>query len=333
MSGPAAAFPVGVDCVVPVDHAPCAQASSLLNLPGLGRCFNRRMSTLPPVFLSHGSPMTALQPREAGAFFQRLGPALVARFGRPQAILAVSAHSLTRVPVLLAAARHAAVYDFGPFDPRLNTLRYDVAGAPALAGRVAELLQTAGLPAQVLPDEGGLDHGIWTPLRYAFPRAEVPVLPLAWPPHWTPRQLFALGGALAPLAAEGVWVLGSGSITHNLQLAFAQGGPDAVDHAASADSTAFRDWFAARGAAADLPALLDYRRLAPHAALMHPTDEHLLPFFVAAGAGGPGAPLALRLHDSHTFGGVVGMDAYAFGAQAPALRDALAPPAAQAAVR
>ncbi len=284
------------------------------------------MNTPPPVFLSHGSPMTALQPGEAGAFFERLGPALRTRFGRPQAILAVSAHSLTREPVLLAAAQHEAVYDFGNFDPRLNTLRYDVPGAPALATRVAGLLHGAGLPAHVQTDAGGLDHGSWTPLRYAFPAADVPVLPLAWPMHWTPAQLFALGRALAPLAADGVWVLGSGSITHNLQRAFAHGGlrgdDGAVSRPASPESSAFRDWFAARGAAADLPALLDYRRQAPHAALMHPSDEHLLPFYVAAGAAGEAEPCALRLHASLTFG-EIGMDAYAFGAQAQALVDAL----------
>ena len=81
------------------------------------------MDRLPSIFVSHGSPMTALEPREAGAFMARLGPALDVRFGRPRAILALSAHSLARRPVLLAAARHTAIYDFGDFDPRLNRLR------------------------------------------------------------------------------------------------------------------------------------------------------------------------------------------------------------------
>lgn len=269
---------------------------------------------LPPLFLSHGSPMTALEPREAGAFMQRLGPAIDAAFGRPTAILAVSAHSLTREPVLLAAPRHEAVYDFGGFDPRLNTLRYDAPGAPALATRVEALLRDAGLPVHRVA-EGGLDHGIWTPLRYLYPDADIPVLPLAWPPHWSPAQLFALGQALAPLAAEGVLIVGSGSITHNLRRVFA-GGRMNADQPATPESTAFRDWFAARSDAADWPALLDYRAQAPHAALMHPTDEHLLPFYVAAGAAGT-AP-ARRIHASLTFGDL-GMDAYAFGPGATAL--------------
>ena len=276
--------------------------------------------TLPPLFISHGSPMTALEPREAGTFMQRLGRRLRQRHGPVQAILAISAHSLARQPVLLAGAHHQAVYDFGGFDPQLQTLRYDAPGAPAWVERAGALLEAAGLPVQRL-DRGGLDHGIWTPLRYLFPDADVPVLPLAWPAHWAPAQLFELGRALAPLAQQGVLIMGSGSITHNLQRVFGGAGPVDIDRPATPESTAFRDWFAARGAAGDWPALLDYRAQAPHAQLMHPSDEHLLPFYVAAGAGGT-AP-ARRIHASLTFGDL-GMDAYAFGTVAADLQAALA---------
>lgn len=272
------------------------------------------MATYPTLFVSHGSPMTALEPREAGHFMQALGPALEAGFGRPKAIVVASAHTLTRTPVVLAAARHQALYDFGGFDPRLRTLRYDAPGSPALAMRVISLLQAAGLPVQ-RQAEGGLDHGIWTPLRYMFPRADIPVLPLGWPPGWTAAQLFALGQALAPLADEGVLVLGSGSLTHNLQRVFSGRGTVPVDAPATPESTAFRDWWAARCAAADWPALMDWHAQAPHAALMHPSSEHLLPFFIAAGAGNPaGTPPgpAARVHDSLTYGELA-MDAYAFG--------------------
>ncbi len=280
---------------------------------------NPAHTRLPSLFLSHGSPMIALEPRAAGAFMQRLGPAIDAAFGRPKAIVVASAHTLTREPVLLAASQHAALYDFGGFDPRLNRMRYDAPGAPALARRVAALLQAAGIAVHRV-DEGGLDHGIWTPLRYVYPDANVPVLPLGWPPHWTPAQLYALGAALAPLADEGVLIVGSGAITHNLGRVFAGGGMHPVDRAATPESTAFREWFATRVAAADWPALLAYRAQAPHAALMHPSDEHLLPFFVAAGAGlgkdvgtHPGAGPAGRIHASLEFGDL-GMDSYAFGA-------------------
>jgi 4,5-DOPA dioxygenase extradiol len=274
-------------------------------------------TTLPSIFVSHGSPMIALEPGAAGAFMQRLGPAIDAAFGRPKAIVAISAHTAARAPVLLAAPRHEAVYDFGNFDPKLFTLRYDAPGAPELAQRVAALLGEAGLPVHVVA-EGGLDHGNWTALRYLYPDADIPILPLAFVPSQSPAQQFALGAALASLRAEGVLVLGSGSITHNLRRVFASGmhGPDNVPEIP--ESAAFRGWMADRSAARDWDALFDYRRQAPSAVDMHPTDEHLLPWYVAAGAGGRDA-VPQRIHASVSRGSL-GMDAYAFGTEAGALK-------------
>ena len=273
-------------------------------------------SRLPSIFVSHGSPMTALEPGAAGAFMQRLGAHIDAQFGRPKAILAVSAHTAARAPVLLAGARHEAIYDFGGFDPKLYTLRYDAPGAPELAHRLSTLLAAAGVPVHVSP-EGGLDHGNWTPLRYMYPDADLPILPLAFVPSQSPAQQFALGEALAPLADEGVLILASGSITHNLRRVFEHGLRGPVDRPEIAESAAFRRWMVERSAARDWDALFDYRARAPHAVDMHPTDEHLLPWYVAAGAGGrTHAPL--RIHDSLTYGSL-GMDAYAFGAQAARL--------------
>ena len=273
-------------------------------------------TALPPIFVSHGSPMIALEPGAAGACLQRLGPAIDATFGRPKAILAISAHTAARAQLLLAAARHEAVYDFGNFDPKLFTLRYDVPGAPALAERAAALLRAAAIPVQVLA-EGGLDHGIWTALRYLYPAADIPVLPLAFVTSQSPAQQFAMGEALAALADEGVLVLGTGSITHNLRRALAGGLRASPSQPEIPESVAFREWMRSRSAALDWDALFAYRQRAPHAVDMHPTDEHLLPWYVAAGAGGRGhAPQ--RLHESVTLGSL-GMDVYAFGALAPRL--------------
>jgi 4,5-DOPA dioxygenase extradiol len=266
--------------------------------------------TLPSLFVSHGSPMIALEPGAAGAWMTRFGPALEATFSRPKAIVTVSAHTGSEAPVVLAGARHEAIYDFGGFDPRLRTLRYDVAGDPALAERVHGLLRDAGIAARSVP-EGGLDHGAWTALRYLFPKAEIPVVPLAYVPGDAPERQFELGEALAPLTREGVLVIGSGSITHNLRRAFAGGLRAPMDQPEIPESAAFRRWFAERAAARDWPALFAYRSRAPHAVDMHPTDEHLMPWFVAAGVGGRTAEPA-RLHDSVTMGSI-GMDAYAFG--------------------
>jgi len=275
---------------------------------------------LPSLFVSHGSPMIALEPGAAGAFMQRLGPQIDATFGRPKAIVSVSAHTAARVPVLLAAPRHAAIYDFGGFDPKLRTLRYDAPGAPQLAPRVAALLEAAGIGVQSVA-EGGLDHGAWTALRYIYPAADIPVLPLAFVPDQSPAEQFKLGQALAPLAAEGVLVLGSGSITHNLRRVFVNGLRAPTDQPEIPESAAFRGWIHERSAARDWDALFAYRSRAPHAVDMHPTDEHLLPWYVAAGAGGRNAA-PIRLHDSVTLGSL-GMDAYAFGPEAGRLAAAL----------
>jgi 4,5-DOPA dioxygenase extradiol len=280
--------------------------------------------TLPSLFVSHGSPMIALHPGAAGAFLGRLGPAIDTAFGRPRAIVAISAHTLARRHLVLAGARHEAIYDFGGFPEALSRLRYDAPGDPALAAEVVQRLQHAGIDdATVLP-EGGLDHGIWTPLRYAYPAADVPIVPVAMHPHDPPAKQLAFGAALAPLLDAGVLVLGSGSITHNLRRVFAgRRLDDAGDDVPEvAESAAFRGWMHEHALARDWAALADYRARAPHAAEMHPTDEHLLPFHVAAGAGGRAAT-PVRLHESVTFG-CLGMDAYAFGAGAAALQRALA---------
>jgi len=274
-------------------------------------------SALPPLFVSHGSPMIALEPGAAGAYMARLGPAVAAQFGRPRAIVTISAHTSARTPVVLAGDRHEAIYDFGGFDARLNALRYDAPGDPALAQELLGLLAGAGIVARALP-EGGLDHGAWTALRYLFPAADIPVVPLAFVPSDSPARQFALGQAIAPLADRGVLILASGSITHNLRRVFAAGGlhPDAAQPEIP-ESAAFRRWFAERSEARDWEALFACRAEAPHAADMHPTDEHLLPWYVAAGAGGrEHAPR--RIHDSATMGSL-GMDAYAFGPNAARL--------------
>ncbi|MBC7993460.1 MAG: dioxygenase [Rhizobacter sp.] len=277
------------------------------------------MNTLPALFLSHGSPMLALEPGATGPFLQALGPAIDATFGRPRAILAVSAHSLSREPALLAAAQHHAVYDFGGFPDALYQLQYNAPGAPALATTVQGLLSEAGLPVHRV-EQGGLDHGIWSMLRFMYPAADIPVLPLAWVPNLPPAQQFALGEALASLRAQGVLVMGTGSITHNLRRVFGGGRP-ANDAKEIPESAAFRHWVADRSAARDWYALFDYRTRAPHAQDMHPTDEHLLPWYVAAGAGGREAA-PQRLHEGVTYG-CLGMDVYAFGAEAGVLNAAL----------
>ena len=290
--------------------------------------FNGCMSTrpLPSLYLSHGSPMIAIDPSPAAGFLQRLGPAIEARFGRPRAVLVVSPHTATREPVLQTAARHEAIHDFGGFPAPLYQLRYDAPGDPALAQEVAGRLRAAGLPVHML--EGGeLDHGIWTVLRRAWPEADLPVLPLSLVPHWDANRQWAVGAALAPLREQGVLIIGSGSLTHNLRrLMRLRGAPGPT--AVAPDVQVFRDWVQSTAAARDWAALCDWPAAAPGALEQHPTDEHWLPFYIAAGAGGEEA-VPQRIHAS-VDQGVMAMDSYAFGAPALELAQALQTEAAAA---
>ena len=256
--------------------------------------------TLTPLYVSHGSPLTVAEPGRARDFLASLGGLAPA----PRAILVASAHWLTPAPMLGGASRPRTIHDFHGFPRALYALAYPAAGAPWLAERARDLLVRAGFAAGIDPDRG-LDHGAWTPLMLGWPKADVPVAPLSIQPEQPPAHHFAVGRALRPLVEEGVLVLASGSATHNLGEFRGQ----AAATPTLPYAQAFDDWLAETVSAGDEAALLDYRRQAPFAQRAHPTDEHLLPLFVAAGAGGlPGR----ALHRSFAYG-MISMAAYGFG--------------------
>ena len=252
----------------------------------------RMTKPLPTVFLSHGSPTLALEAGETGQFWQRLATKLP----RPQAILCVSAHWMTTVPAVSRAARPETIHDFYGFPDPMYAIRYAAVGAPALADRVAELLQAAGLPAAIDPARG-LDHGAWVPLRLMYPAGDVPVTQLAVQPRRDARWHATVGEALAPLRGEGVLVVGSGGATHNLRELVRAGGP------VPAWARAFDDWLAAAVESGDREALLDWAQAGPEAARAHPSDEHFLPLFVAMGAAGRSAR-GRRIHEGWSLGGL-----------------------------
>ncbi len=258
---------------------------------------------MPTLFVSHGSPMTAIQDTPARRFLLRLGRELP----RPRAILVSSAHWETPAPVLNAVARNETIHDFYGFPQALFAISYHPPGAPEIAREIAATLATAGFPAS-LDDGRGLDHGAWVPLLLAYPEADIPVLQLSVQTDLGPRHHLALGQALSALRTKEILILGSGSFTHDLRR-FGRGRPG-IDAPETPDVSEFSEWMDTHIRAHDVAALLDYRRLAPHAADEHPTEEHLLPLYVALGAAGKTAE-ARRLHDSVEFG-FLRMDAYAF---------------------
>jgi 4,5-DOPA dioxygenase extradiol len=245
--------------------------------------------------------MLAVEPGAAGAMLSRLGTDLP----RPTAVVAVSAHWEAPGPVLGANPRPQVIHDFYGFPRELYALDYAAIGAPTLAFRAAELLREAGLDPRV-SDTRGLDHGAWVPLRYLYPAADIPVVQLAVSPARGARYHLDLGRALAPLADEGVLVLGSGGVTHNL--GEFRGQP--VDTPAPDWVVEFGAWVADRLAAGDDEALVDYRSRGPDALRNHPTEEHFLPLLVALGAAGPGAR-GRRIPGGVTYGILV-MDAFVF---------------------
>jgi 4,5-DOPA dioxygenase extradiol len=247
--------------------------------------------------------MLALTPCPARDFLAGLGETIGRR---PAAILVVSAHWETDRPAVSAAARNETIHDFYGFPPELYRLTYPAPGSAAVAERVAALLAEAGFEP-LLDHRRGLDHGAWVPLLLAYPEADVPVLQLSLQTALGPAHHFALGRALAPLRDERILVVGSGSFTHNLREMRGHG----IEDAAPEWVTAFADWMDAALVGGWTEDLLAYRRLAPFAARNHPTEEHLLPLFVALGAAGPSPPRVERLHASATYS-VLRMDAYRF---------------------
>lgn len=260
------------------------------------------MTHLPTIFVSHGSPMLAIQDSPARRFLEGLGQSLP----RPTAIALVSAHWETRGgPAVSLATQPGTIHDFGGFPQALFDIQYPAPGAPAAAERAAGLFEAAGIPVGRSATRG-LDHGAWVPLRLMYPDADIPVMQISIVRDSTPAQHVQLGAALQALRQEGVLVLASGSLTHNL--AEFRGQP--VDAPAPGWVTGFEAWMREKLTAGDLDAVLNYRALAPMAVKNHPTEEHLLPLYVALGAAGPAARAEL-LHASFEHG-VLAMDAWAF---------------------
>ena len=268
--------------------------------------------TLPSLFLSHGAPTLPLTDTPARAFLSQIGSTLE----RPKAILVISAHWETAVPTVNAVESNETIHDFGGFPRALYDLRYPAPGSPTFAERIVERLRTSGFDCNI-DKRRGLDHGAWVPLLLMYPRADIPALQLSVQTHLGPEHHLSIGRALAGLRNEGVLIIGSGSFTHDLSEfrghAPNDPAPDWVN--------SFADWFDAALTEGRVADLLAYRDRAPYARKNHPTEEHLLPLYVALSAAGSD-PRTERLHASSTYG-VLRMDVYSFKAQEATVRPGL----------
>ncbi len=259
----------------------------------------------PAIFVSHGSPTVAVDDTPAHRFLAGLGR----RLGRPRAVVCLSAHWETAEPAVTGSPAPPTIHDFYGFPQALYELRYPAPGDPTLAEEIAHLLQAAGLTAMV-DAERGLDHGAWVPLLLMYPEADIPVLQLSVQSERGPAHHWQLGEALAPLRQRDVLVMGSGALTHNLADALGRlrRGVIATAEPPPRWAEEFDAWITRAVEAGARDDLLHYRRRAPHAAYAHPTEEHLLPLFAVAGAGGG---RGRKLHDSFEFGSLA-MAVFAF---------------------
>ena len=240
------------------------------------------MNRLPVLFLGHGSPMNAIEDNAWSRGFRALAP----RLPRPGAIVCVSAHWFVPATLLTANEHPETIHDFSGFPPALFAVRYPAPGDPALARRVARLLG----PERASTSTGwGLDHGTWSVLRHLFPAADVPVVQLSVHERLAPAEHLALGRALAPLRDEGVLVIASGNVVHNLGYAlrsYARGDASTPDWAQAFDAEV--------GAALERH---DHDALARAldgaiGRMAHPTPDHYLPLLYAAGAAGDSGPVS-----------------------------------------
>lgn len=231
------------------------------------------MNRMPVIFSGHGDPMIALRNDEVTRSMAQIGKSVTEQFGKPKAILAISAHWYTPGTYVQSAVEPKQIYDMYGFPDELYQVKYPVKGCAELTGRVLELL---GDEVSV-NDEWGVDHGTWTVLTHMFPQADIPVVQLSVNGRLDKRQCYVIGKRLAPLRDEGYLIFGSGNVVHNLRRV-------EWDNPNGTDMTlAFNQYIIEKVEAGDHDAVIDYVS-GPHASYAVPTPEHYLPLIYCLGA-------------------------------------------------
>jgi 4,5-DOPA dioxygenase extradiol len=238
---------------------------------------------MPAVFFGHGSPMNALAQNHYTQTWRRLGESVP----RPKAILAISAHWCTPGTAVTAMENPRTIHDFGGFPQALFDLQYPAPGSPLVAARVRDVLAPVGVR---LDEEWGLDHGTWSVLVHAFPKADIPIVQLSIDATKPPAFHYDLGSRLAPLRAEGVLIIGSGNVVHNLRRIRWEEDAPAYDWAVRFNAQV-RDHLMRR----DHQPLVTYEQMGDDARLSVPTSEHFLPLLYILGLQGDQDSIAFPL--------------------------------------
>ena len=245
--------------------------STLSALEALGRVLSPS-ERMPVMFVGHGSPMNAIEDNAYHKSWQDMGKALP----RPQAILSISAHWLTKGTKVTAMSKPKTIHDFGGFPKALFDAQYPAPGTPEFAKLTAELVTYS----HVQTDESwGLDHGTWSVLLPMYPAADIPVFQMSLDYYQPPAYHYEIGKQLDKLRDKGVLIIGSGNLVHNLGKVNWNGGTEVYDWAQEFDAK-FTQWIRER----DHASILDYqKKLGSTATMAHPTYDHLLPLFYVLG--------------------------------------------------
>jgi 4,5-DOPA dioxygenase extradiol len=237
---------------------------------------------MPVLFIGHGSPMNAIEDNPFAQSWAALGQ----RLPRPEAILCVSAHWLTEGTAVTAMETPRTIHDFYGFPEQLYQVSYPAPGAPELARQTARLTAELIRGTQVrLDEEWGLDHGAWSVLRRMYPRADVPTCQLSLDVRLSPAERYQLAAQLRPLRDQGILIIGSGNVVHNLRDA----SPGAVPYDWAVE---FDRWVKTQLLAGDHRALIDYRERSPVARMAHPTADHYWPLLYAIALQDEGEPVS-----------------------------------------
>lgn len=256
-----------------------------------------KLQTLPGLFISHGSPMLALNPEQVGPALERLSLNLP----KPTAIIMMSAHWESNALEVSSAVRPETWHDFRGFPPELYDIRYPASGYPELAEDILQRFAQANLPAHANSTRPR-DHGVWMPLLHMYPDADIPVVEISLPMNLSSDEIYKIGQTLAPLREKQMLLIGSGSITHNLRELAWNGDAQAVPEWAST----FRNYVVNKLNHNDFDAVLDWETI-PYVNRNHPTIEHFAPIFFSMGTGHRFSVV----HSSFTMGSL-GMDVYRF---------------------
>jgi len=263
----------------------------------------------PPLFLSHGAPNMALHDTPVRDFMRSLSK----QYQKPDAIIAISAHFETSGTAVVSDPNPEMIYDFQGFESELHEANYPAKGHSDLAREVLELLEKASINVVDL-EKRGFDHGTWVPLSLVYPQADIPIVQVSIDPDETPEYHYKLGQALASLPQRNIAIITTGNITHNLPALFDKGKDSELDANIKNHVVEFLRWFDSQLESNHTENLLSYRKKAPFAAENHPTDEHLLPIYVAMGAAHGNKPektKARKIHASYNFD-FLAMDAWEF---------------------